>query len=214
MALRTGGNRNFARLVIHKRKLLTNPSPAGAADLSEKSLRSCVGYTNFRPIRKLLARGLLLGVNSASAHVQFPSGRRSLFLPFPAFRTTQEVARRRMRNVSAVIRAVSSTGVRRPQAPGIPVTWLPPPPRPSGVAGSRALSAPCRRLPSAARLSGRPRAASPRSPPPWRRRGLVLPGECGPPRGAGARAGLLANSISGPWEGRQSCKGPYGSPPV
>lgn len=143
--------------------------------------------------------------------MRFPSVRRSLFLPFPAFRTTQEVARRRMRNVSAVIRAVSSTGAKRSQAPGIPVTWLLPPPRSSRVAGSRALSALRRRLPSAARLSGRPRAAS---PPPWRRRGLVLPGECGPPRGAGARAGLLANSISGPWEGRQSCKGPYGSPPV
>ena len=80
-----------------------------------------------------------------------------------------------MRNVSAVIKAISSAGLRGPQSLGVsvPVTWPLSPPRPSGVAGSRAPPASHCRLPSAARLSGRPRADSPCSPPPWRCWGRV-----------------------------------------
>lgn len=68
----------------------------------------------------MLAGGLPLGVNSASAHVpvfRLAAGRAFFYL---AFRARQEVAPGRMRAVCTVNGAVSSAGVRRSRPPRIP----------------------------------------------------------------------------------------------
>lgn len=122
-----------------------------------------------------------------------------------------------MRNVSAVIRAISSAGVRGPQSLGVsvPVTSPLSPPRPSGVAGSQGLE--LLPLPIAGFPPLRDSQVGPVRILVPRRHGAAeagSPGECVPPRGAGARAGPLASFFSGPPEGRRSCKGALRSPLV
>lgn len=129
---------------------------------------------------------------------------------FDDFRATQEVAPGRTRVVSAVVRAVSTAGLRRFRAPGISVRAPDPrPSRQSRFANFSDPSAPGRRFPPGRdpQVCPVPRASR-RYPPPWRpQRPSCLPGArfCGL---LGRERDCWLSFVTGPWKRGQSWKWP------
>lgn len=148
------------------------------------SCRLTVAFTNFRPIRKLLAKDFLLAsIRLLRMCLRLAAGGAFYFL---AFRATQEVAPGRMRLVSTVLEVASSVGVRGLPTLRIPARGSSPSPRPrrSGFAGSRVLLLLAAGLPPRrdSQVGPGPPALA---PPPWRRRGRVPAAEYAPQPGAG-----------------------------
>lgn len=161
------------------------------------SCRLTVDFTNFRPIPKLLARGLPLDVNRASAHVPPPGGRRSLSLPcLPGDAGSGSGAH------APCLHGTWSGFLRRrlgTPALGIPVRGFSPSPLPrrSGFAGSRILLLLAAGLPPRrdSQVGPGPPALA---PPPWRRRGRVPVAEYASQPGAGRGPGCWPAALVGP----------------
>lgn len=196
-----GGNQKYAGRNSQE-KILTTIHQLGCESIKTVAWQHAGGHTNFRPIRKLLVRGLRLGVNGASAHVPSPPGRGKPFSSFPAFRATQEVAPRRLRGGSTVIGAVSFTGVR---VFG-PLGFLCAAARLRHLRARAGSQAPeSFPLPATGSPSRRDSQVGP-VPPPSLPAAMTppMPGppaECAGQRCPWARAGRLASFITGPWEG-------------